>query len=416
VSFPDSCLPEEARQPLAMAGLSQIEVPRLTVDADYGFPKSDAVVRLYADVIGAAAIDITANMSYVWFDGRDDIEEPMPVVFLDSATVAIENKGLWEAMSGMLPPPLTGEGAPLFIEGALGQGLIQLNGESGDEDTSLTDEQRAFIGSIVDTWPAFLATPDTLVLETGIDGNIFIDFEGIGDDPRLLFADLRPTVSLAPSRAQQALPVALINSVLNPVADTVVSVEDKKRAGLALLNGVGAPRNLQKGYDLLADLAQGGDGEAAMAISNALADRVPAEAYGFALLAGQSGQTGATARLDRLERVLSFEKVLELQEVAASLVAPDVSVLDSVAQVRGEAAKFLAGKERPRSYAMSAMFAMIGSAAGDPESADILAQIDERVRLAGDGAFEIWSDSENQASNDAMEAWLEYDLGSRYAQ
>jgi hypothetical protein len=65
---------------------------------------------------------------------------------------------------------------------------------------------------------------------------------------------------------------------------------------------------------------------------------------------------------------------------------------------------------------MSAMFAMIGSAAGDPESADILAQIDERVRLAGDGAFEIWSDSENQASNDAMEAWLEYDLGSRYAQ
>ena len=60
------------------------------------------------------------------------------------------------------------------------------------------------------------------------------------------------------------------------------------------------------------------------------------------------------------------------------------------------------------------MWAMIAAGAGDAEAADILADIDERVRLAGPAAQDAWRAAEARASELAMEVWIGQDLPKRY--
>lgn len=408
-SFPASCLPREPRGALAMVGLDRIEIPRMTMDVDYGLPSSEATVRLYADITGVAVADLTAHFAYLWVDGRRDMEEPDPVVFLDSATLALEDRGVWDALKGQLPPPFTGEGAGMVVEGAVGQGLIEEN----PDDAGLTDSQRAFVASLGKTWPAFLANPDTLVLETNIDGDVFLDFEAMEDDLRNVFDTLQPTLALAPARASDVLPVALLQQATGADA-AQMSVDDRRSLGFALVTGVGAPRNVAKGLELLEDMARSGDGEAAMAMAEALQYSAPDDAYRWALLAGRGGVSGATALLDRLERKLTFARVLELQDDVSGDDTHPGDTLAKLSATRDEAARRLSGRGQARSYQFAAMWAMIAAAAGDPEAADILAEIDERVRLSGPSAQAAWSTAEQSASALATEVWIGQDLPARF--
>ncbi len=415
-----ACLPPDARGAAAMAGLEQLDVSRLTLDADYGVPGSNAVSRLFAVVDNVAAVDLTARLAYVWFDGREDMEEPDPVVFLESARLSVENRGIWEAMKGQLPPPLLDpDGAPLFIEGAIGSALADLNrsasggGTEGDP-SALSDAQRAFVDSAAAAWPAFLADPDTLVLETALSEDVYLDFNAFEDDPRAVFETLKPRLALTSGKVSSLLPTALLRQAMGPDAGAL-SEEDRRKVGLALISGDGAPRDIEKGFALLNPLAKAGDGAAALALSAALEVRAPEDAYLWALAAGADGETGATARLDRLESRFDLATVLRLQNEVSGRASHPSEALQSLAALREQAAKRLSGRGLARSYPIAAMWAMLGKALGDAESADILAAIDEHVRLSGDGAQEAWRPAEQRASDLALEAWLSGDLPGRFA-
>lgn len=409
-SFPASCLPAEPRGALGMAGLDAVTMPRMTLDIDYGIPASDATMRVYADIADVAVADLTSEFAYVWVDGRRDMEEPDPVIFLKSATLALENRGIWDALKGQLPPPFTGEGAGLVVEGAIGQALLD---EARGENPTLSDSQRAFVSSVGQAWPAFLAAPETLVLETGIEGDVFLDFEAMEDELAVVFDTLRPRMALAPARQSGMLPVALLKQAMGADA-AQLSAPDRKRLGIALVTGVGAPRNAEAGFALLNEMARGGDGEAATVMAQALEHRAPEDAYRWALLAGRAGETGATALLDRLERNLPFGRILELQSDVSGNDSHAGTVLAKVSTIRDEAAMRLSGRGQARSYEIAAMWAMIGAAAGDPEAADILGDIDERVRLAGPAAQGAWAAAEAKASGLATDAWVGQDLPARY--
>ncbi len=162
-------------------------------------------------------------------------------------------------------------------------------------------------------------------------------------------------------------------------------------------------------------MARAGDGEAALVMAEALITPAPEDAYRWAILAGASGESGATAILDRLEKKLPFARVLELQADVSGNDQHDRKILGSVSSVRSEAAARFSGRGRARSYGTAAMWAMIGSAAGDAEARDILADITERVRLSGDGAADAWQSVEQDASKLAMDAWIGMDLPAAYA-
>ncbi|MCG6901786.1 MAG: hypothetical protein LJE68_03810, partial [Rhodobacter sp.] len=260
---------------------------------------------------------------------------------------------------------------------------------------------------------AFLASPETLVLETGIEGDEFLDFDAMDGDLSVVFDTLRPRLALAAARRNDILPVALLQQALGEDA-AQLSIEDRKRLGIALVTGVGAPRNSAVGTMLLGDLARGGDGDAAAAMAGALEHRAPEDAYRWALLAGRANEAGATAMLDRLERSLPFARVLELQNDVSGGDTHPSGALNRVSSIRDEASMRLSGRGQARSYQIAAMWAMIGAAAGDPEAADILGDIDERVRLGGDSAREAWAAAESSASQQATSAWVGQDLPARF--
>ena len=410
VTFPASCLPDEPREAMAMAGISEIDMPRMTIDVDYGLPDSDLVIRAYADINDVATLDVTADFAYFWFDGRDDIEEPLPVAFLRRGTLAVDNKGIYEKLSPLAPPPFVSAGAGDMLKGMLGEELSRENRFTTDSE-ELTENQTLFLESLASSWDAFLAAPQTLVLETGYSGDVYLDLDAMDESAAAMFDILQPRVALAPTSRTEMLPAALLQSAM---ADPeTLSPDDAKRVGIALMSGVGAPRNASLGFDLLENIAEGGDGEAAMALADAIEHHLPEDAYHWALLAGSAGEVGATAMLDRIERELAFEVVLQIQADLLGQVQSEEearAALVSVASIREQAALRMSGRGLPRSYEAAALWAMLAAAAGDGEGKDIMAEISERARLLGPDAQAAWRKAETSASRQATEIWVGKDL------
>lgn len=421
VNAPDACLPEEARPMLAMAELGSVEIPHLSMDLVYDLPSAGADVTVHATVGGLVEADLVADISYLSFDGREDMEEPEPVVFLSSASLTLTNLGGWEVARTMVPPPfMDPDQVPLALQGMLGAALGQMNREAAGEGatgdpSALTPAQQNFVDSAVATWTGFLANPQRLVLETAIPPAeaAFLDFELYEDNPVQLFADLQPVLALAPVAARAALPTDQLRAALAEDA-TGVPAEDMLRVGKALASGVGAPRAIDAAIRVLTPLAQDGNAEAADALAGALESRAPDQSYRWSLLAGAEGSAGATARLDRLERSLPFPHVLQLQAEASQGVSHPVEALESVSALKAQARARLTGRGALRSYQVAAMWAMIAAAAGDAEGRAILDEIDQRVAAAGPDAVGPWAEAESGASSLALDAWIGRDLPGTY--
>lgn len=425
VSMNDICLPPDARQPLAMLGQDGLSLPRVTLDASYDIPSAGAHLTFYTEISEVLAATLTADLSYLWIDARVDPDNPDPVAYLENATLVLENHGVWEALSPQLPPPFTNpDQGGAVLSGLVAQGLSQMNrdaaGPDAEGDTgALSDAQNALVGDLAEVWPDFLETPARLVLETGLapGEDIFLDVFYYEDNPSQIFEDLRPRLTLAPAAARRTMPAALVAEVraAAQAGDTAAIAADTLRTvGLALITGDGAPRDRLTGLEVLSPLAEAGDGAAALALSEAFEATAPSAAYTYALVAAANGASGAAARLDRLETVLPFADVLALQDAATGDVQHPVEALDDVALIREQAILRLTGRGALRSYAIAALWASLGAATGDAESADILASIDERVRLSGPEAQDAWAAVEADVSALAMEAWLGMDLPARF--
>ncbi|MDU8911645.1 hypothetical protein [Aestuariicoccus sp. MJ-SS9] len=414
-----ACFPPDSWPMFAMLQLAEPSVPHATISVDYHIPSAGARVGAHVVADGLMAVDLAADFDYFWFDGSQDMEEPEPVAFLNSAVLSVENLGVWDKVSNILPPSLTDPAAaPDAVTGMLSQMLTDMNragAEPGDAPPPLTDAQQGFIAAAATAWGGFLAAPQRLVLETQIDPDNpqYLDFVYWEEEPAEVFNVLAPRVSLVPSAATKALPADTIRRALS-AEETDLSADEKLTVGRALVTGVGAPRSVNAGIGLLVGLARDGDIAAASALSEALEPRDPRNAYGWALIAAANGAEGAMARLDRLERSLPFADILSVQaEVQGDRPHP-LDPLDSVAAVKAEARARLTGTGQPRNYMIAAMWAMIAKAAGDAEGSALLEEIDQRAARAGTDATEAWAESEARASDLAMEAWIGQDLPARF--
>lgn len=416
ISAPTFCLPPDVRPALLATGLKDLSLPFLSFDIDYDVASAGARIQAHAVADNLAAFDLTADFSYLWVDGREDPDEPIPVFELSSATVSLENTGLWTNVKPMVPAIFTNpDSATPAVQAVLTEILQEMNrdapGTQQDDPGTLSGTQKAFTESFAITWTAFLKNPQRLILETGFlpEDSVFLDFEAYEHDPRLAFEDLMPRLALVPARAKAALPTALVRLALGESAADI-SAQDRLRVGKALVSGVGAPRNIPAGTDLLVALAREGSGAAALALSEVLETRQPDIAYGWGLRAGAAGQTGATARLDRLESVLPLAQVLRIQNEVSKGAKHPLDALASVALIKGQARSRLTGKGMPRSYGIAVMWAMLAAATGDGEAADILDEIDTRVRHSGVDSAQVWAGIEAESSRLAMEIWLSRDL------
>jgi len=424
VTADPTCVPPEARGPVAMLGLDSLTVPHLTVSLDYDVPSAGAQIALHTAIDGVAAADLTADFSYLWFDGRDDMEDPDPVMYLNSARLAVENLGGWSAVQGLLPP---GFGDPASAEmalgGLLGVALLQMNQEAAAaSDTppegnpaELSPAQQAFLDSVTTSWVGFLKSPERLVLETGFSGrDVYLDFEYWEEDPRAAFAELQPRLALVPSPARQALPASLVQQALTDGADPL-SLDDQIRVGAALATGMGVPRHVTAGINLLIGPAREGHQPAVVALARALEDDNPIDSYGWSLMASANGDAEATARLDRLEREIGVKQTLALQDQVSEGAPFPEAALQTVSGIRTQARARLTGSGVTRSDRLAAIWAKIARAAGDAEAGLILEEIDTRMRSVVKDDATAWAEAEADASGMALDIWLKNDLAARYS-
>jgi len=407
---------------LQATGNTTVSLPYFGFDIDYDIASAGAQVQANFVLEDLTAVDLSADFSYFWFDGRDDMDNPDPVLELSSAVLSVENAGGWDVVRPMIPPPFTDNEAAARSVGLLLQNLLQDMNRDAAEDPQASDaatlsaDQTAFIASATKTWSEFLRDPRQLVLETGFtpENSVFLDFDAYDDDPRFLFEDLKPRLNLAPASARSTLPVDLVRRAMGEDVATM-SADERLLVGIALMRGVGVPRNVTAGTKLLAELATGGNGAAAAALAQALETRRPIDAYRWGLRAGAAGIDGATGRLDRLETVLPVSAVLKIQgEVSDGSVHP-VEALESISAIKAQARARLTGNGETRSYGIAAMWAMLAAATGDAEAVDILEEIDARVRGGTDDA-KIWAETEAESSRLAMQIWLSRDLPTAFGQ
>jgi hypothetical protein len=408
-----SCLPPELRRIADGAGLRYVHAPGILADLVLDIPSGIATVSAHATVEGVASVSLDVSLKvtptvlggYLAYSEQllmgAPFRELMDNVIVFHAQLRADDLGLSDILSETMPEVADPATGMLLVPGMVRGWIVEMNraADPTRRGNEFSPAQRAFLDSVSGAWAAFLAEPGTLVLETQGWGSIHVD--DVLADPRQLYEVLRPVLATAPLRRTDLLPAELLRQALTQ--PDRLDRDARRRAGIALARGEGAPRNVAAARGLLGDLALT-DGEAALALADAVAFQSPGEAYLWALRAGAMDTPGAVGRLDRLEAAIGLPRALALQEKTAPRALRDAGGL---AGMRDAAAAHLAGLGRPRSYAWAAAFAFVAQAMGDREARRILSELDRRARREGPEAEAAWAAAEAEARRAATDFWLD---------
>ncbi len=392
------CLPLEAANVLRGTGFGRVAMNRAELDYTYDYASGGAKVSLVADIDRLAELHVNADMDYVSYRMNFERKEPAIAVDLSYAEVSLRDQGGWEILGGFLPGNLRKPGAlgPV-VEG----GLTQMFTEANRQGQDLSKPQADFAAQ-AGRIAANFGAGKTAVIATRIEnGRVRID-ERSAARFRKLFAALNPRVAHRSPLADRSLPVGTLNAALNGQ----VTPEEAFAHGRALITGIGAPRSIGAGLNLLAPLARDGNADASLLIASAVETARPEDAYAHALRAAAANRPGALALLDRLERALPYEVAIPKQN---ALMGPvDESLYGSVADMRRAARDYLIGTARPRSWRAAFYWATMAAAAGDAASAALRDEITEHLRLRGDAV--VWGAEVDRLENAVLGDWINRDV------
>jgi hypothetical protein len=399
-----SCLPSPVDQQVVAVGMDHIDLNRFEIEIAYTVGPARLQMTTHVSMAKLAAVSVNLDFDYFSVKNEDDV-----VALLSTASVSIEDLGLWEKAKPMLPPEMIDPNAiAQLIQAGLTEALNEANpGPAGPR--ALPADQQEFVTSAVREVRRFVTKPGMIVIEAQPDHPIFINADAAEDFPGL-FAQLKPRVSNRASSRVALIDTAKLRAAMN--APEMLSDDERRSIGLALITGVGAPKSAADGQALLAPMAEAGDGVAALAIAEALAIDDPAAAYRLALRAGMSQTVGATRLLDDLEKRLTTGEVLQLQ--GEGLTPPSDDAFASLSAMRDHAVGHLSGLGSQRSYKRSMFWASLAAATGDATAARIIADIEDRMRYRGKAAAAAWRAEADAAGRQALAAWLDKGLAAKF--
>ncbi|MFQ5622789.1 MAG: hypothetical protein ACE5FS_05265 [Paracoccaceae bacterium] len=405
-----ACIPPQPRAILGSIGYKSIDVDRLFATFDYRPGPSSLDVALHANLPSAGVLDVTAFMDYAWIDNLDG-SDPVPVVSLASAEATFEDAGLRQRATPLLPQELRDPNtAALVLTTNLSQALAQASGGS------LNEAQSAFIDSAGTEVTRFLTEGGRIAVNITPQKSVWLNEDSVQNVGQL-FADLQPLVGHGSKRQRSVLPPEVLSTALSE-PDKLTPAQ-RLAAGTALTTGIGAPRSVERGRQLLQPLAATGNPEAAMQAATALQDSDPTTAYAFAVAAGASGAEHALGLIDRIEGRISTADALAAQNnvlkswrdntISAALRSGDLNAL------RVLTLQYLTGDGAPRSYVRAYLLATVAAAAGDAGGISLRDELDQRMRLRGPDASEAWANAAASAEKKAMEIWVQNGLAKQFA-
>ncbi|WP_208353807.1 hypothetical protein [Pseudaestuariivita rosea] len=422
------CLPPDVRPPFGLAQIEDIYIDRLQIEVEFISSSGGGTLSMVADVRDVASIQFNADVDYISYrmpmgGGPDHIFDPdtgqiveadrparsePPVVYLNSATLLIEERGAWDKAQRLLPPDMQTSDA---LSTAVSEMLSEVfRSNNGFENRDLSAEQTTFVEQASQVVATIPDGGRSIAIEvTSEDVPIVINRKTV-DDFKVLFAALSPNVLDKPRSQTAVLSTQMLQAALNRPRD--LADEDRLIVGRALLTGRGAPRNIAAGRRLLEPLAAS-DVQAADALAAALSLSDPEAAYGHALVAATGNLPGSLGRLEALEDRLDLSRVLDLQQDISGFEPDDPGDIPAtVADLRSVALAAQIGTRQPRDYRQAYFWAALAAAAGDRSGADIRDDIDVGLRLQGD--YQTWAPIAEEIEAQVLEIWLDRDLPAQF--
>jgi TPR repeat protein len=397
-----SCAMPELSQQLAATGTQQITLDRFEVELTYTVGPGRLLVSTQIGLADLAAVNVNLDFDYFAVKQHD------VAAMLSSASVSVEDLGLWQKIKPILPPPMTDPNAVAqIVQGGLTDAL-NAAGPGPKRPQALPPEQQDFVNSMVREVRRFVTDQGTIAIDVQPAQPVYLNAEIAEDLPHLITV-LRPKVSNGVGSRTPLINAAKLKAAL--IAPQMLDNAERRSIGMALLNGIGAPRSPSTGRTLLKPMAEAGDGQAALAIAQDLMSEDPAAAYRMVLKAAQNKTEGAGRLLDTLEQNLTTAEVLALQ--AESLPVPDEATFASISAMRHQAVAHLSGLGSQRSYRRALFWASMAAATGDASAARVISDIEDRMRFRGEAAAAAWRSEADAAGEEALEAWLSKGLAAK---
>ena len=403
VNMPAACFDPDMGGMMQSFGYDGLVADNMSVDIAYNLPASSAEISVQASVVDAADVSISATLDYFWFriplDGYSD--EPEPIAYLGEAEVSIVNNGLWDRLEPMVAAQMGDLNAvPQMIQMMGGQALGGPNGQPSPEAQAFLENLSAEVGR-------FVQEKNRLVITVAPERSVKLGPDAFGS-PGDAIALLKPEVSGVPLAYRRMVSPDELAAALGGGGG--LDDDARLRVGEALITGIGAPRSLADGTALLAPLANGWNGTAAMLVAQAQsAGGDSVGGYAMAMRALASGEAGAVTLADELEGDLSVGDMLTAQEAqmdawpgAADATNALKGMLGAgdVGGLRRMANQAAIGKGMPRDYVTAYFLASLAAAGGDKGAANLRDRLDDRF-----GDDSAWQAAASAAAGEALRTW-----------
>lgn len=415
VSANAACFDPDVAGMMGSFGYDGVTADTVSISIAYNLPDSSADLTINAAISEAVDVSVSAAFDYLWFripiDGYGD---PIPVAQLAEAEISIENKGVWERVEPMVGAQIGDLNAvPQMAQAIVGQAFT----EGGTRQP--TADEAAFVESLSAELARFLQEKNRIVVTAAPEDGVWLD-ETIFDSPSNMVAAFKPQVSGTPSALRSIIPPAEMAAALADGANPDDAT--RMKIGKALLTGIGAPRSVEAGGELLIPLANNWNGEAAALVADAAGDFGEyAIGYEMALIALAQGESSAMSAADDLETDLSMTDALALQKKVSDAwpggsdmqAAFQKAVADGdITAIRNMANAASVGRNMPRDYETAYALATLGAAAGDRSSAALRDRMDRRFNALDQ---KTWVKASSKAANDALSVWTDGGLGAAMA-
>jgi len=393
VDISNLCLPYEARSVLSLAGIKEIKIPFLNIEADHEYKTAATNLIVYGELEDAVGLTMAIELNYLSI--RYDSDRPV-VANLSNAHLTVENFGLWQNISKEIPKEFTqfgvaGKSAALIASRELKTKLNHI----------MADHISAKIGDAVND---FINDPGSITVSTEVMGSKGINLDlSMFNNIDFLIKKLNPNIFANASSTKTKVSKIDLTRIMGGQFsqfkhDELFDLANKFN------DGNGAPKNFElakKAYIYLA--AQGHQEANERLIRLYLSKSDFKNAYLAAQRLGAAGNKSAPAYFNAIEKQISLVEIMKLQSQTVHLKSTKMQD-DKVAH--DLARSYLTGNGTIKSFERSYFWALIARASGDIRADLIINKLENMKSKMSKLEGVQWSDRLDQIQTNATKYWM----------
>jgi hypothetical protein len=388
------CMPFQWRAVASMMGVSDIEIPIVQIVLKHQFKSAQTSILVHSG--GVDVVDATLDVQFDYVSFNREHYGDLPInARLSSINLRIDNRGLWEAVSILLPSEFSDPN----LAGSAVRELI-------DEFSYLLPNAiyQNFVDQIELAVNNFVVNPTSLSISSNIKkASGFVISNESFMYPETLIDDLDLKLSSGNSQKDKNITGEMISDILS---GNFANYDDEVllTLGEAFLTGRLAPKNYDAAVLLFSYLKDNGISQAEPLLVTAYIQQEKyKEAYQATQSLASNGDHESRTIFKMIETNIPLEKVLQLQNTSLYLLADPYAV--SSQNFYETSHSFLTGRRSIKSYHLAYFWALLALASGDVRAETLILQLEMLQNKLSGEAKEDWIASVSEAQSRALVYW-----------